>query len=441
MRILFFADNFRPETNAPATHIYERCRLWVREGHEVTVITGAPNFPEGKIYDGFRNRLRSVEMMDGIRVVRVITYITANKGFLRRTLDYVSFVPSAVFFALMEPRPDVVISSSPQLFVAVAGVAYARFRKLPHVFELRDLWPASILATTSMQPGKVYERLERLELSLYRKSRRVLAFTESFAEDLASRGIEREKIDVVINGTSLDLFSPVEHKDHDLERQLGLAGRFVVGYLGTLGLAHGLENVLAAAEALADQGITFLFVGSGAAEASLKAAASNRGLSNVVFVPRRPKEEISRYWSLCDVALVHLRNDPLFATVIPSKIFEAMAVGLPILYVGPPGEGQKIVERHGAGLITPPDEPQQLAAAVLRMAQDAELRNSKRSNSAASAHLYSRERQAADTLRVLHKAISDERAGVRSSVASTLPVADKSSNNTSGPAAARSSAE
>src|SRR5688572_14607562 len=114
MRILFFADNFKPETNAPATHIYERCRYWVQWGHEVTVITCVPNFPEGKVFAGYKNRLRQVEYIDGIRVVRVWSYVTANEGFLRRTLDYLSYVPTSLFFSLFEERPDVVISSSPQ---------------------------------------------------------------------------------------------------------------------------------------------------------------------------------------------------------------------------------------------------------------------------------------------------------------------------------------
>jgi colanic acid biosynthesis glycosyl transferase WcaI len=339
MRILFFADNFKPETNAPATHIYERCRYWVNWGHEVTVVTGAPNFPEGRVYPGYKNRLRSVEMIDGIRVIRGWTYITANEGTIRRTLDYASFVPSAVLNSLREELPDVVISSSPQLFTAVAGVVYSKMFGVPHVFELRDIWPAAFLAVQTMKPGLKYRLLEALELWLYRSSRRILSFTHSFTRDITGRGVEADKVDTVINGASLDLFSPQITRDTALEAKLGVQGRFVVGYLGTWGMAHGLENVIEAAKLTRHESITWLFVGGGAARDMLVQQVAEHQLDNVLLIPRVDKQELARYWSLCDASLIHLRNDPVYATVIPSKIFESMAVGLPIIYVGPDGGG------------------------------------------------------------------------------------------------------
>lgn len=408
MRILFFADNFKPETNAPATHIYERCRFWASWGHKVTVVTGAPNFPEGRVYPGYKNRLRSVEMIDGIRVIRGWTYITANEGTLRRTLDYASFVPSALLNSLSEQLPDVVISSSPQLFTTLAGVMYSKLRGVPHVFELRDIWPASIAAVSGLKPGRMIRMLEKLELWLYRQSRRILSFTESFKHDLTSRGVVPEKIDVVINGASLDLFSPQRAKDAELELRLNLQGRFVVGYLGTWGLAHQLENVIETALLMREEPVTFLFVGGGAARELLTELVAKHNLTNVLLIPRVDKKELSRYWSLCDASLVHLKNDPLFSTVIPSKIFESMAVGLPMLYVGPPGEGDKIVLEHRAGLVIPPAQPTQLAAATRRLQDDATLRAELAKNSEVAAPLYSRERQARRGLNVLRRALGQQ---------------------------------
>ncbi len=410
MRILFFADNFKPETNAPATHIYERCKIWVAQGHQVTVITCAPNFPEGRVYPGFKNRWRSVETLDGIRVVRVKTFISANEGFVLRTLDFLSYFPSALFFSFFEAKPDVVIASSPQLFVAVAGIVYGMLRRVPRVFELRDLWPASILATTGMQPGFAYRMLERLELFLYRHSTRIASLTESFVGELTARGVPRDKIDVVINGANLDLFQPQASKDRDIERQFGLENRFVVGYLGTLGLAHGLTNVLDAAALLGDRPITFFFVGGGADRAKLEAMTAERNLNNVIFAPRQEKSQMPRFWSVCDASLVHLHNAPLFATVIPSKIFETMAVGLPIVYVGPAGEGSRIVARHDAGLLVPPADPQALADAVCQLVADEQLRRRLAANALAAAPNYSRQRQADDTLAVLQRAIESKLA-------------------------------
>ncbi|MGC4005801.1 MAG: glycosyltransferase family 4 protein [Pirellulales bacterium] len=408
MRILFFADNFKPETNAPATHIYERCREWVRWGHDVTVVTTAPNFPEGRVYPGYRNRLRGIETIDGIRVVRGWTYVASNEGFARRTLDYLSYVPSAFLNACFEDRPDVAISSSPQLFTAVAGSSYCALRGIPHVLEVRDLWPASILATSAMKPGRVYRTLERLELALYRRSRRILSFTESFVPDLTSRGVPRDKIDVVINGASLDSVSAQRRPRRRTRTPTGIGGTLRRRVFGDLGSGAWVGKRVARAEATRESPITYLFVGGGALRERLESLKAEKRLENVLLIPRVDKAELARYWSLCDASLVHLKNDPLFAGVIPSKIFESMAVGLPIVYVGPPGEGDAIVRRHDAGITLAPDRPAELAVAIERLRTDSRLRATLAANSLAAAPLYSRERQARRTLNVLRRALGEQ---------------------------------
>lgn len=403
MRIIFFSDHFRPEPSAPAAHVYERSLHWVRDGHEVTVVTSAPNFPEGKVYPGYRNRVRAIEEMDGIRVVRVGTFITRNEGFALRTLDYASYMVSSFLLAQIERRPDVVISTSPHLFAAMAGTTYARARRVPHVVEIRDLWPASIRSTVSLRGERLYNALEGIELGIYRRSARIISLTHSFVGDMTRRGVPEEKIDVVINGANLELFSPRE-RDAEIEERYGLRGRFVIGYLGTIGLAHGLENVIAAAELLRDTPITFLFVGVGAAKEALERAVAERTLENVVFAPRQLKEDMPRFWSVCDAGLIHLKDDELFATVIPSKIFESMAMGLPVLYAGPRGEGTGIVERHEAGLCVSSSAPRELANAARRLAGDSELRERLAANSLAAAPEYSRTRHARATMASLERA-------------------------------------
>lgn len=406
MNILFFSDHFYPEPSAPAAHVYERAKIWVADGHSVTVVTSAPNFPEGRVYAGYKNSWRSVEHLDGIRVVRVKTFIARNEGFVLRIADYVSYMLSALLVSLREPRPDVVLSTSPHLFVPVAGVLFAKLRRVPHVFELRDLWPATIAANTSLKQRKVIEILEILELWLYRASARVLAFTPSFRRDLVRRGIAECNVDVVINGANLELFSGPLPRDQELCAQLGLKGRFVVGYLGTLGLSQGLENVVAAAAMLTGTNIVFLFVGVGAAKQELERRVAELGIGNVVFAGRQRKESMPQYWSVCDAALVHLRNDPVFSTVIPSKIFEAMAVGQAIVYVGPEGDGSVIVERHGAGLQVRPDDPTALAEAIRELAADSARIGVMRTCSLKAASEYSRRRQADATLAVLRLAVT-----------------------------------
>ncbi len=409
MHILFLTENFPPEMNAAASRVYERACYWIRWGHQVTVITCAPNFPEGKLFSGYRNRWYQTEERDGIRVVRVKTYIACNRGFLKRTLDFLSFMVTGSTAALFQRRPDVVVATSPQFFSAVAGWWVGLMRGRPFVFELGDLWPASIIALGAMQPSPFLQLMEKFELFLYRRSAAVVALTRSFKEDLSRRRIEADKIAVVINGVDLPRYQP-QPRDVDLAREWGLDGRFVVGYIGTHGMAHGLENVLDAAERMQDQDLVrFMLVGTGAAREALVDDAHKRKLSNVVFIPPQPKERMPAFWSLCDVALIHLRNIPVFETVIPSKMFEAMGMGLPLLIASPKGEASRILQREEAGLWVPGQDPDALAGAVRSLQKDRAGYDRCRANAQAAAPRYSRERQARDMLAVLEGVVAGHR--------------------------------
>lgn len=247
MHILFLTDNFPPEVNAPASRTFEHCREWVRAGHGVTVITCFPNFPDGKVFKGYRNRLRKMETLAGIRVIRVWSYIAANKGFLKRILDYVSFMFSAIAASLLVNKPDLVIGTSPQFFTVCAAYVVGRAKRIPFVFELRDLWPESIKAVGAMRQSILIGMLEKLELFLYRKASRIVSVTQSFKKNLVKRGIDGGKISVITNGADMSHFRPTQ-KDHELERKYGLEGKFVAAYVGTHGMAHGLETILRAAK-------------------------------------------------------------------------------------------------------------------------------------------------------------------------------------------------
>lgn len=406
MRILFLSENFPPETNAAATRVFERACYWVRWGHEVTVLTQAPNFPVGRLFPGYRNRWYQTEIVDGIRVVRVKTYIAPNEGTLRRTADFVSYMIMAVAAGVFQRRPDVVIATSPQFFAAVGGWFLAALRRVPFIFELGDLWPASIKAVGAMRNHALLTALEKVELFLYRRSAAVIALTQAFREDLTARGIDPAKIAVVINGVDLPRFSP-RARDAELEAQLGLTGKFVVGYVGTLGMAHGLQNVLDAAQRLVgDERVRFMFVGPGADREALIATARARGLSNVLFVAPQPKEQMPRYWSVCSAALVHLKNDPVFAGVIPSKIFEAMGMGLPIVMAAPAGEASRIVVEAGAGVCVAAEQPEALADAIVRLADAPQVLRRLALSSHAASVRYSRERQAERVIKVADHVVS-----------------------------------
>lgn len=401
MKILFLSDNFPPEGNAPATRLYEHATRWVRDGHEVTVITCAPNFPEGKLFEGYRNRWRQVEEIDGIRVVRVKSYITANEGFLKRTLDYMSFMLMGFVMGLFERRPDVVVATSPQFFCAIGGWALSVAKWRPFVFELRDLWPASITAVGAMKKNLVIRALEKIELFLYRRATAIISVTESFREDLVSRGIPREKIHVVINGVDLDRYEP-RPRDADLEREFSLGGKFVAGYMGTHGMAHALPKVLEAAELLLHRDdIVFFFAGSGAERAKVEQVVQERSLHNVRLIPRQPKERMPALWSACDLSIVPLRDTPVFSTVIPSKIFEAMGMGVPILMSLPEGEATAIVRSTDSGVCVAPENPQAMAATIAALADDPRRLVAYRRKARAAAPLYSRNTQAARMAEIL----------------------------------------
>ena len=404
MKILFYSDNFPPETNAAATRVYERACYWAQWGHQVTVITCAPNFPQGKLFEGYQNRWHQTEEMSGIRVVRVKTFISANAGVILRTLDFVSFLVTGFWASLFEKKPDVVVSTSPQFFAAVAGWATGAVRRVPFVFELGDLWPESITAVGAMRPSLLLRLVEKFELFLYRRAAVVAALTHAFKENLVSRHINPDKIAIVINGVDTWRYAP-QPRDTELAKQWGLEDKFVIGYVGTHGMAHGLHNVLDAADALKDDdNLRILLAGAGAERETLMAAAKNRGLSNIVFIPPQPKEAMPRIWSLCNVALVHLRDHPAFASVIPSKMFEAMAMGLPILLAVPDGEARHILEADGAGIWVPPENPQALAQAMKLFQDDTTQYRALAAASLAAAPRHSREQQAKEMMAVLERA-------------------------------------
>ena len=370
MKILFLTDNFPPESNAPASRTHEHALRWVAAGHSVTVITTAPNFPDGKVFAGYRNRAYQVEQIDGIRVVRVWSYLAANAGFAKRTLDYLSFMASGAIAALREPRPDVIVTTSPQFFCAVAGWIVSGLRRIPWVFELRDLWPESIAAVGAMKPGRLLRALERLELRMYRDADRVVSLTHAFRANLVGRGIDPAKIVVIPNGVDPERFRPMP-KDPGLLEALDLAGKFVVGYLGTHGMAHALERVVDAAELLrAREDIVFVFAGSGARRDAIEALVAQRGLANVRMLAAQPKSAMPKLWSIQDLALIPLRDDPLFGTVLPSKMFEAMGMGIPILMSLPEGEATRLLRDTGAGVTVPPEDSAAMASAIVALADD-----------------------------------------------------------------------
>jgi glycosyltransferase involved in cell wall biosynthesis len=403
MHILFLTDNFPPEVNAPASRTFEHCREWVKAGHQITVITGAPNFPKGKVFDGYRNRIWQQEKIAGIRVIRVWTYIAANEGFANRILDYLSYMISSFLASLFVRRVDLVVGTSPQFFTVCAAYVTSLFKRVPWVFELRDIWPESIRVVGAMKQSRVLDLLEKVELFLYRKASAIVSVTYAFRTSLMQRGVDGDKIHVVTNGVDISRFSP-RQKDTSLVQQHGLQGKFVAGYIGTHGLAHALDTLLHAAKALktAPDGDRFrmILLGDGANKTALRQRAQAEGLDNVIFVDSVSKDQVVRYWSLLDASIIHLKKDELFTTVIPSKLFECMGMAIPVLH-GVQGESAAIVEREGVGLLFEPENPEALINGLRRLAEDTELLARFKANGPEGAQRYDRSSLAGEMLQIL----------------------------------------
>ena len=375
MRILYVSQYYPPEMGAPAARVSELARAWAAAGADVTVLTGFPNHPTGVVPPAYRGQLWRRETDAGVRLVRAPIYAAANKALIKRSLNYASFAASAAAFGplLVEQRPDVVLATSPQFLVGVAGYWLAKLYRRPFVLEVRDLWPRSIVEVGALKDGSAPVRaLEQVERFLYAHADRVVAVTDAFVDHIAAHGAARERISVVKNGVDLELFSP-QPRDNAARRRLGLGERdTLVTYIGTHGLAHGLDTLLDCAKALAARGradVRFLLVGEGAEKARLRARVAAESLSNVTMLDQRPRDEVAELLAASDLCAVLLKDKPLFRSVLPSKIFECLGAGRPVL-LGVDGEARALVEEAGAGVFVPPEDAAALAAAVETLAAD-----------------------------------------------------------------------
>jgi glycosyltransferase involved in cell wall biosynthesis len=401
MRIAYVCHYFVPEPAAPAARVHEFARAWVAAGHQVDVITTFPNHPVGRIPPEYRGRWWSTEWLDGIRVLRCWLYAVPNRGVGRRGLDHLSFMLTSLVFGLPRLGPvDVVIASSPTLFSALSAWLMARVKRVPFVMEVRDLWPEAIVDLGLMRRDSITVRLlRRLARFLYRQAARVVVVTDAFARRLTSEGVSQSKVVVVPNGADTRFFAP-----RAVNRgALGLDGRFIVAYVGSHGHSHGLHAVLEAASLQPE--VTFLLVGDGAERDKLLEEKTRRGLRNVIMRPSVPKADVPAVYAAADACLVPLRDVPLFETFVPSKLFEVLAAGKPVIGAVR-GEARDILQRSGGALLVEPERGDQLAEAIERLRWDPALReNLARSGRAFAQREYDRDALAARYLDLLREVV------------------------------------
>ncbi len=407
MKILYVSQYFPPEMGAPAARAAELSYHWARMGHDVTVLTGFPNHPTGVVPEEWRSRLhrlRYTETIDGVHVVRTWLWPLPNRKAHERIRNYASFCVSAGINGLALHRGDVIIATSPQLLCALSGWWIAFWKRVPFVFEVRDLWPESLAAVGAGGEGSLLHRtLGAIAGFLYRRADRIVVVAPAFKDHLIRYwNVPAAKISIVENGVEIDLFR-LDPAAMEVRKQLKLEDRFLICYIGTMGNAHGLETLIAAAEELqtALPNAMFLLIGEGAEKERIVQLAAARGLTNIQFLGQQPRERIPAYVSAADVCLVMLKKTELFKTVIPTKLLEYMACERPVI-VAVDGQARQIIEEAGAGVFVEPENSKALVMAVLDLAEDPEHRRQMgASGRQYIVNKFSREKTAQDYITVL----------------------------------------
>jgi len=365
---------------APAARASELAQHWAQAGHDVSVLTGFPNHPTGVVPAEWRGRLRRLvyrERIGRVDVFRTWLWPLPNRKVHERMRNYASFFFSAALRGMAIPRPDVIIASSPQLLVGLSGWWIAFARQVPFVFEVRDLWPESLTAVgVGDEDSVLHHALAAVAMFLYQRSALIVVVTPAFQQHLMRHWrVPAEKIAVVENGVETDLFAPASAAaNHTLRRELAAEGKFLVCYIGTMGMAHGLETLLDAAAQLQRQksNAQFLLVGEGAEKERIKSMAQSRGLTNVSFLDQQPRKRIPAFISASDACLVLLKKTDVFKTVIPTKMLEFMSSARPVI-LGVEGQARQIIEDAGAGLVIEPENSAVLVRAINRLSANREL--------------------------------------------------------------------
>ena len=368
--MLLLTQWFDPEPTFKGTAFARALR---EAGHQVEVLTGFPNYPGGKIYSGHRQRLFQVEMVDGIRTIRVPLYPSHDSSGVRRALGYLSFAVSAsVVGACLMRRPDVIYAYHPPLTTGLAAVWLSRVRRAPFVYDIQDLWPDTLRSTGMLKSEKISRLVGRFCDAVYERASRIVVLSPGFKSALISRGVPEHKLEVIYNWCDEARLSVAASAGHDAPEN---DASFEFVFAGTMGRAQDLGNVLNAASILQAEapGARISLVGDGIEEITLKDTASRLGLTNVRFVGRVPMSQVGGILQRADALLVHLADDPLFTITIPGKTQAYLASGRPMLMAAE-GDAAELVERSGGGVTCRPGDPRALADAALdlmsRSAQD-----------------------------------------------------------------------
>jgi glycosyltransferase involved in cell wall biosynthesis len=371
LRVTFLTHYFPPEVGPAQVRLFELAKRLIAAGKAVTVVTGFPNYPTGVIEPGYRGKLFMEDLVDGIRVLRTWVYATRGRGFLSRLLNYLSFPVFSLLAIRTLGRTDVIYVQSPPLFTGLAALWFSRLKRAPFIFNVSDIWPQSAVELGMLRNRLAIRLAEMLEQHIYRRAARITVATPGILERLVARGVPREKLFLLTNGVDTAAYK-VDAPDLELERRLGLDGHKVFMYAGLHGLAQGLDIILEAAKLTHDPEILYVLAGHGAEKAALVAKAEAQGISNVRFLPIQLTSTMPALLNLAYATIIPLRRLELFKAALPSKMFDSMAAGRPI--VAPLwGEAADLVEAAGCGLVVEPEDAHAVHQAVETLAADPTL--------------------------------------------------------------------
>ena len=364
-RVLLLTQWFDPE---PTLKGIVFARELVRQGYEVEVITGFPNYPGGKLYPGYKIKWLQRELIDGVHVTRVPLYPNHDQSAIKRVLNYASFAASSLIYGLfMARRADVIYAYHPPLTVGITASLLRLIRRIPVVYDIQDMWPDTLRATGMLNSTKALRVVSAVCNWVYRRVDQIAVLSPGFKNLLIARGVPDKKIEVIYNWADESaLTAPQPMVPPTMMRP---KEDFTILFAGNMGKAQALDAVLEAASLLQEQGsrVRWVMLGGGIEASRLQQRALGMQLANMVFLAPVPMNEVGAYLGAADALLVHLRKDPLFTITIPSKTQAYMAVGKPLL-MAVEGDAADLVRQSGAGMVAEPENPKALAKAAEMMA-------------------------------------------------------------------------
>ena len=362
MRILLLTQWFDPEPTFKGLAFAQELK---KQGHEVQVLTGFPNYPGGKIYDGYKLKLYQREEVEGISILRVALYPSHDSSVLRRIFNYISFAFMAMFFGIFTIKKiDVIYAYHPPLTVGIAAICIKFFRRIPIVYDIQDMWPDTLKATGMLNNDNILNFIGLWCKLVYRYVDHIVVLCPGFKNKLIERGVPEKKINIIYNWC--DERGLTQAQTAKIEYQQLMQAKFNIVFAGNMGKAQSLDTILEVAKKFQDiQDIQFCFMGGGTETERLKNRSIAENISNVVFIPRMPMAEVWSVLEISDLLLVHLKKDPLFEITLPSKTQAYMAIGKPIL-MAVQGDAAKLVQRAECGYVAISEDVESIRQAILK---------------------------------------------------------------------------